>query len=91
MITSSGTSRKAGIERPHHHHRPLDEAGDLLEQAFVVDHRQPLREGEVVGIGADDLLAPVDIEHDAGLFQRLHVVVEAASPGSRAGARKRWP
>ncbi len=52
MITSSGTLRKFGIERAHHHHRPLDEAGDFFEQALVVDDAQALREGEVVGIGA---------------------------------------
>ena len=39
-----------GSKRAHHHHRPFDEAGDLLEQAFVLDELEALREGEVAGI-----------------------------------------
>ena len=62
-----GHFEEARVERAHHHHRPFDEAGDFLEQALVVDDGQPLREGEVVGVGADDVLAAVDIEHDLGL------------------------
>ena len=41
---------------------------------------EPLGEGEVLGLGADDLLAAVEIEHDPGLLERLHVVVEAPHP-----------
>ncbi len=88
-----GHFEEGRVERAHHHHRPLDEAGDFLEQALVVDDAQPLREGEVVGIGADDLLAPVDIEHDLGLFERLHVVVEALHPDrrrARGSGGHRW-
>ena len=36
-----------GLEFAHQHDRPFDEARDLLEQAFVLDEFEPLREGEV--------------------------------------------
>ena len=70
MITSSGTARKLASNAAHHHHRPFDEAGDFLEQALVGDDGQALREGEVVGVGADDVLAAVEVEHDLGLLER---------------------
>ena len=65
------------LEFAHQHDRPFDEAGDLLEQALVLDERQPLGEGEGLGVLEDDRLAPVGVEHDFGLLQRLDVVVEA--------------
>ena len=65
------------FEFAHQHDRPFDEAGDLLEQALVLDERQPLREGEGLGVLEDDGLAPVGVEHDPGLPQGLDIVVEA--------------
>ena len=73
-----GHREEALVERAHHHHRPFDEAGDFLEQPVVVDDRQALREGEMLGVGLDDVLAAVEIEHDLGLLERRHVIVEAA-------------
>ena len=66
------------LEFAHQHDRPFDQARDFLEQALVLDQRQPLREGEVLGIGEDDRLAPVGVEHDLGLVQSVDIIVEAA-------------
>ena len=66
------------LELAHQHDRPFDQARDFLEQAFVLDERQPLSEGEVLGVGEDDRLAPVGVEHDLGLLQRVDVIVVAA-------------
>ena len=73
------------LEFAHQHDRPFDEARDLLKQAFVLDQRQPLREGEVLGVGENDRLAPVGVEHDLRLLQRVDVIVVAADMES-AGA-----
>ena len=81
-ITSGGMSRNAGLEFAHQHDRPFDEARDLFEQALVLDELEPLREGEALGVGEDDRLAPLGVEHDLGLLQRVDIVVEAADTGS---------
>ena len=89
-MTSGGMARKRLVERAHQHHRPFDEAGDLLEQPLVLDQFEAQREGEVAGVGEDDVLAPVGVEHDLRLLELRHVVVEAAHL-DRPGAMKRWP
>ena len=66
------------LELAHQHDRPFDQARDFLKQAFVLDERQPLSEGEVFGVGEDDRLAPVGVEHDLRFLQRVDVIVEAA-------------
>ena len=66
------------LEFAHQHDRPFDQAGDLLEQALVLDQLEPLREGEVLGVGEDDGLAPVGVEHDLGLLQGVDIILEAA-------------
>ena len=76
-ITSGGNVEKALVERAHENHRPFDQPGDLLEQALVLDQLQPLREGEVLCVVQDDVLAPVGVEHHPGVFQRRRVIVEA--------------
>ena len=68
------------VERAHQHHRPFDQPGDLGQQAFVLDQLVALREGEVLGVGEDDLPAPLGVEHDLGLFELGDVVVEAGAP-----------
>ncbi len=84
------------LEFAHQHDGPFDEPCNLLEQAFVLDQREPLRKGEVFGVGEDDRLAPVGVEHDLGLVQRVDVIVvtanmnrlrrhEAMAPGHVAG------
>ena len=66
------------LEFAHQHDRPFDEAGDLVEQALVLDQLEPVGEREVVRVGEDDVLAPVGVEHDLGLGERGDVIVEAA-------------
>ena len=49
-----GRDRQEGlVERAHQHHRPFDEAGDLLQQRLVLDELEAAREGEVLRLGAD--------------------------------------
>ena len=71
------------VEGAHHDDRPFDEAGDFLEQALIGDDGETVREGEVVGVGADDVLAAVEVEHDLGLFEGGRIIVEAADPDRR--------
>ena len=85
-----GDFQKALVERAHQHHRPFHQPGDLFEQALVLDQFEPLREGEVLRVVQDDVLAAIGIEHDAGALQRGRVIVEAADLDG-AGAMKRWP
>ena len=66
------------LEFAHQHDRPFDEACDLFEQTLVFDELEPLREGEAFGVGEDDRLASVGVEHDLGLLQRVGIVVVAA-------------
>ncbi len=84
------------LEFAHQHDRPFDEARNLLEQALVFDELEPLREGEAPGVGENDRLAAVGVEHDPGLLQRLGIGVvvarhdrlgrhEAMAPGHVAG------
>ncbi len=73
-----GQGEEIGIECAHHDDRPLDQARHFFEQAFIGNDAQALGESQVLGIGADDVLAAVDVEHDLGAFQRLDIVVEPA-------------
>ena len=66
------------IERAHQHHGPFDEAGNLVEQHLVLDQFKALREGELLGVGEDDVLAGLRIEHDFGGLQFGLVILEAA-------------
>ena len=66
------------IETAHHHDGPFHKTRYFFQQALIGDYRQALSEGEMLGIGADDVLAAVDIEHYLGAFQRLNIIVEAA-------------
>ena len=50
-ITSGGMSRNSAVEFAHQHDRPFDQAGDLVEQALVLDQFEPLREGEAARVG----------------------------------------
>ncbi len=65
------------LERADQHDGPFDEARHLLQQPLVRDHLQPLREGEIVGVGADDLLPALGVEHDIGLLELADIVLEA--------------
>ncbi len=75
---------KIGLEFAHEHDGPFDEARDLLDQALVLDQLQTLREGQRPRVLADDRLAPVGVEHDLGLQQRIDIVLVAAD-GDRSG------
>ena len=63
--------QEALLEGAHQHHRPFDEAGDLVEQAVVLDQLQPLREGELLRLGENDLFAALGIGHDLGLVELI--------------------
>ena len=77
-MTSGGIGEERLVERAHQHHRPFDQAGDLRQQARVLHQLVALREGEVLGVGEDHLLAPLGVEHDLGLFELGRVVLEPA-------------
>ena len=68
---------EAFVERPHQRHRPFDEAGDLFQQAHVLDEFEPLREGEILGVMQDDVASARGIEDDLGALQRHGVILEA--------------
>ena len=79
------------VDAAEQRHRPFDQAGDLVEQAGIVDHGQALVRGEAGDPLGDDALALVGIDQTRG--------ARAASPASRRaqvtanapGAWKRWP
>ncbi len=79
------------VERAHQHDRPFDQARDFVEQRLVLDQLKALREGQLLGIGQDDVLA--------ALRDRARPSPPPASPRNRRsgarwiapGAMKRWP
>ena len=73
-----GNVEEARLELAHQHDRPFDEPRDLLEQALVLDELEPLGEGEAAGVGRNDRLAAVGVEHDPGLQERIGIVLIAA-------------
>lgn len=66
------------LEAAHQHLRPFDQAGNFLQQAFVLDQFEAVGEGDVAGVMQDDVLAPLGIEDDLRPFETCDVVVEAA-------------
>ena len=66
------------VERTHQHDRPFDQPGHLGQQAGILHQLVALGEGEVLGVGQDDLPAPLRVEHDLGLFELGGVVLEPA-------------
>ena len=76
-ITSCGIDEERRVERTHQRHRPFDQAGDFGEQAVVLDQFEALREGEILGVGADHVGAARGIEHHLGGFELGEVIVEA--------------
>ena len=66
------------LELAHQHDRPFDQARHLLQQALVLDQLEPVGEGEVLGVGEDDLLAAVGVEDDLRRLQLGGIIVEAA-------------
>jgi hypothetical protein len=73
-----GDFEEIRLEFAHQHDRPFDEAGDLIQQALVLDQFDALREGEVARVGGDDVLAAFGVEHHAWRLSLPGVVVEAA-------------
>ena len=65
------------LEFAHQHDRPFDEAGDFLEQPFVLDEFEPMGQRETARIGQDDVLAPPGVEHDPSFRQRIGIIVKA--------------
>ena len=66
------------VERSHQHHRPFDQARDLVEQHLVLDQFEILRLRQRLGVGEDDVLAALRIEHDLRGLQLGLVILEAA-------------
>ena len=58
-ITSVGNFQKRFVERAHQHDRPFDQPRHLLQQPRILDHLEPLREGEVFRLRLDDRLPPL--------------------------------
>ena len=46
-MTSGGTLEEILVELAHQHHRPFDEARHFLQQAFILDQFEALRESEI--------------------------------------------
>ena len=65
------------IESAHQHDRPFDKAGGLLEQAFILDQFEALRESEIARLGTDRLGTRVAVDDDFGLVELLRVIGEA--------------
>ena len=74
----AGNGEEGLVELAHQHDRPFDQAGDLGQEALVLDQLIALRESRVLGVGADDVHAPRGVEHDLGGFKLGDVIVEAA-------------
>ena len=87
-ITSSRDFQKRFVETSHQHDRPFDQPRHLLQQPSVLDHLQPLREGEVLRLRLDDRLPPLVVEHDLRRFELRHVIVEAAHADRLAAAHE---
>ena len=66
------------VERAHQHHRPFDQAGDFGQKAVVLDQFEPLREGELLRLGEDDVAPPLGVEHHLGLVELVPVIGEPA-------------
>ncbi len=69
---------KGRIEFAGQHDRPFDEPRDLIEECFILDEFEPLRQGEIMCVVKNDVAPPRGVEHDFGFFQRRRVIVEAA-------------
>ena len=84
VVADGGADHLAGdrqeflVERTHQHHRPFDQARDLVEQHLILDQFETLREGKLLGVGENDILAALRIEHDLGRLQFRLVILEAA-------------
>ena len=51
------------LEGPHQRHRPLDQPGDLGQNARILDDLKPAREGEVRGFLRDMGRAFIGVQH----------------------------
>ena len=66
------------VERSHQRDRPLHEACNLVQQHLVLDQFKALRERQLLGVGEDDVLARLRVEHDFRGLQLGFVILEAA-------------
>ena len=73
-----GNVEEGFVEFAHQRDRPFDEAGDLVEQALVLDQLQPAGEGQIPRVMQDDVASARRVEHDLRLLKRGNVIVEAA-------------
>ena len=81
-----GDLQKFLLERAHQHDRPFDQARDLVEQRLILDQFEPLREGEVLGVGEDDVLAARCGSSTTLAACSLALVILEAAHGDRAPA-----
>ena len=82
-------SPRAGSSRNASSNAPISTTGHSTspatssQQRLVLDQLEALREGEVARVVADDVAAPLRIEHHLGLLERGDVIVEAPHPERR--------
>ena len=74
----AGDGQETLVERAHQRDRPFHQAGDFGQQPVVLHHLVALREGKMLGVGADHVGAAFGIEHHLGGFELGDIVVEAA-------------
>ena len=67
------------VELTHQHHRPFDEARDLFQQAFILNHFEAPCESKVIGFGADGFGAGGGVNHHMGLAELCRVILKAAN------------
>ena len=66
------------LELAHQHDRPFDQPRDFVEQPLVLDQVEPMRQRQRFGVGQDDRLAPLGVEHHARALQRGNIILETA-------------
>ncbi len=72
-----GNVQKTLVEFAHQHDRPFDQAGDLVQQALVLDQFQPLSESEVARVVQDDVAPPRRVKHHFRGLKPKQIIVEA--------------
>ncbi len=66
------------LERSHCHHRPFDQSRHFIEQRLVLDQLKALRECELPGIGLNNVLAALRLQHDLRRLKFCLIILEAA-------------
>ena len=82
-----GNVEESLVKFAHQHDRPFNKSRHFIEQAFIFDQFETLRESEIFRIRQNDLFAASRIENDFGFVQRAHIIIEAAH-FDRAGCQE---